>query len=115
MTPEAVTAILERQAPGIVFMMTAESLKVQPPLSACRTPMSRACSSHQWRFSHAPSPAHARNRAMSVLSVLFTRVLLGSLIITLPGSTKAVKQILAPLMGTLPHAIKLQNEGQDAH
>ena len=52
---------------------------------------------------------------MSVLSVLFTRVLLGSLIITLPGSTKAVKQILAPLMGTLPHAIKLQNEGQDAH
>jgi gephyrin len=38
-----------------------------------------------------------------------------TLIITLPGSPKAVPEILGPIMPLLPHAVKLLQNKDDAH
>eukprot|EP00808_Paulinella_micropora_P016417 g17123.t1 len=52
---------------------------------------------------------------MAVLSRPAAGTRKGTLIINLPGSTKAVSQILTPLLPVLPHALRLQQEGSDPH
>jgi len=76
-TPEATTAVLEKQAPGLVTAMLTGSLKVTP-LAALSRPA-----------------AGVRGK---------------TIIVNMPGSSKAVKECFSFLAPALPHAVALLNE-----
>lgn len=73
-TPEAVSPLLEKQAPGLVHAMLAASFQATP-MAALSRPI-----------------AGTRRK---------------TIILTLPGSPKAVAEVLTPLIQVLPHAVKL--------
>ncbi|KAJ6587789.1 MoaB/Mog domain-containing protein [Mycena sp. CBHHK59/15] len=79
-TPEAISALLEREAPGLVHLMLSASLK------------------------HTPLAALSRPVAGTVRDTL---------VVTLPGSVKAVKENLNALLsgGVVDHAIELIKGG----
>jgi len=81
-TPEAVSPLLHRQAPGFVFAMIQQSLQ------------------------HTP---------MAILSRPVAGTRFKTLIMTLPGSPKAVKEVMSGVIGVLPHALKLMHNPADPH
>ncbi|KAF8607848.1 hypothetical protein BDV93DRAFT_519847 [Ceratobasidium sp. AG-I] len=82
-TPEAVSPLLERAAPGLIHLIMAESLK------------------------HTPLAALSRPVAGTVRNTL---------VITLPGSPKAVKENLTALLGggVIGHALDLLTGGKES-
>jgi gephyrin len=80
-TPEATAAVLTKRAPGFVAVMLAAGLAVTPraALSRPEAGVREGC-----------GPGGR-----------------GTLIINLPGSPKAVKECLTPLLSLLPHALSL--------
>ncbi|KAJ7724739.1 MoaB/Mog domain-containing protein [Mycena maculata] len=79
-TPEAISPLLEREAPGLVHLMMSVSLQ------------------------HTPLAALSRPVAGTVKNTL---------VVTLPGSVKAVKENMEALLsgGVVPHAIELITGG----
>ncbi|KIO12388.1 hypothetical protein M404DRAFT_993385, partial [Pisolithus tinctorius Marx 270] len=79
-TPEAISPLLERQAPGLVHLLLSSSLK------------------------HTP---------LAVLSRPLAGTIGKTLVVTLPGSTKAVRENLDALLsnGVLDHALDLTKGG----
>jgi molybdopterin adenylyltransferase len=80
-TPDATRAVIEREAPGLVFAMLRDSLAVTP-----HAMLSRAV-------------AGIRGR---------------TLIVNLPGSSKAVRENLESILPALPHALDLLREAPEA-
>ncbi|KWU41131.1 molybdenum cofactor biosynthesis protein, partial [Rhodotorula sp. JG-1b] len=80
-TPEVISPLIDRPAPGLVTAMIASSLAITP-LAALSRPVAGLI--------HRPAGAGT-----------------GSLIVTLPGSPKAAKENLEALLKVLPHALEL--------
>ncbi|KAJ1308439.1 hypothetical protein OPQ81_004144 [Rhizoctonia solani] len=83
LTPEAISPLIERSAPGLVHLIISESLK------------------------HTPLAALSRPVAGSIRDTLVT---------TLPGSPKAVKENLSALLqgGVVAHALDLLTGGKES-
>ncbi|KAH7344001.1 MoaB/Mog domain-containing protein [Rhizoctonia solani] len=83
LTPEAISPLIERPAPGLVHLIMAESLK------------------------HTPLAALSRPVAGSIRNTLVT---------TLPGSPKAVRENLSALLqgGVISHALDLLAGGKES-
>ncbi|CAE6443693.1 unnamed protein product [Rhizoctonia solani] len=83
LTPEAISSLIERPAPGLIHLIMAESLK-QTPLAALSRPV-----------------------AGSIRNTLVT---------TLPGSPKAVRENLSALLqgGVISHALDLLTGGKES-
>ncbi|KAJ7098600.1 MoaB/Mog domain-containing protein [Mycena belliarum] len=81
LTPEAISPLLEREAPGLVHLMLASSLQ------------------------HTPLAALSRPVAGTIMNTL---------VVTLPGSVKAVKENMEALLagGVVRHAIELIRGGR---
>lgn len=80
-TPEATAPLLARRAPGLVAAMLGAGL-ARTPLAALSRPEA---------------------------GVMLTGVGAATLVVNLPGSVKAVRECLQPLLAVLPHAIKLMD------
>jgi gephyrin len=81
-TPEAIGALIQRHASGLLWAMMQASCSATP---------------------------------MGALSRPVAGVRHNTLILTLPGSPKAVPEILGPILPLLPHAVKLLQAKDDPH
>ncbi|GAA5864657.1 hypothetical protein JCM8547_008263 [Rhodosporidiobolus lusitaniae] len=85
-TPEAISALIDKPAPGLVHAMLTASLQATP-LGALARPVAGVILS-----SSSSTTAGAGT---------------GTLVITLPGSPKGAKENLVALLPVLPHALEL--------
>ncbi|KKA29913.1 hypothetical protein TD95_001488 [Thielaviopsis punctulata] len=97
-TPEAVSPLLEKQAPGLVHAMIASSLQVTP----CKYSVFLSLGLYLTR---------------SLLVAMMSRPVAGvrnkTVIVTLPGSPKGARENLEAIIKTLPHAC-LQAHGANS-
>ena len=66
-------------------------------------------------FVHAMMRASLEATPMGALSRPVAGTRAGTLILTLPGSPKAIPEILAPIINLIPHAVKLLSANDDPH
>ncbi|SCZ87620.1 BZ3500_MvSof-1268-A1-R1_Chr2-2g05086 [Microbotryum saponariae] len=86
LTPEALTPLIDKHAPGLVIQMINASLSITPFASIARP----------------VAGIHLNARIQDGT---------GTMIITLPGSPKGAKENLQSLLRVLPHALELSTRG----
>ncbi|KAJ3866953.1 hypothetical protein EV359DRAFT_35540 [Lentinula novae-zelandiae] len=103
-TPEAVTPLLTRPAPGLVHLLLSSGLR-HTPMAALSRPVAGTIASRSSSMNSDQNP----DRDASSVSESGHE----TLIITLPGSLKAVRESLSVLLdsGAIVHAVELMKGG----
>ncbi|CAE6480419.1 unnamed protein product [Rhizoctonia solani] len=120
LTPEAISSLIERPAPGLIHLIMAESLK-QTPLAALSRPVAGSIRN---TLIERPAPGlvhlimaeSLKQTPLAALSRPVAGSIRNTLVTTLPGSPKAVRENLSALLqgGVISHALDLLTGGKES-